>query len=185
MIKNIFLIVISVVTLCYPIHAAEFPWVIDVKAEYMQATQSHTGDAFNSFQDDSVVWQDMERHVSYTEIYLGLTWGWTNKYPWSLLRHTVYASTTTYFWQQPVWKKPLDAGSQINGFPFRDIYTVGAKLHLGPVYIKYEHYCSHPVYTQGPYSSDEWYGNKWIHAGDEIGIGIEFQFTPDGLRSKL
>ncbi len=74
---------------------------------------------------------------------------------------TLYGSWRTWFEFDPP-----------SGYPFRDIYTVGAEIVRGIVFFNIEHFCNHPVYS--PALEDRWQSNIWGETITTISIGVRW-----------
>ncbi len=74
---------------------------------------------------------------------------------------TLYGSWRTWF--------EFDMPS---GYPFRDIYTVGAELTWGNVFFDVNHFCNHAVYS--PALAERWQSNVWGETITTVSIGVRW-----------
>ena len=74
---------------------------------------------------------------------------------------TLYGSWRTWF--------ELDLPS---GYPFRDIYEAGLRIDWSNLFLDVNHFCNHPVWSQGDYS--EWLNNKWGETITTISVGVRW-----------
>lgn len=83
-------------------------------------------------------------------------------------------------WLQMDWQKP-------SGYPFREIYTYGARFNIAGFFINYQHFCNHPVKSNKLHikqlgksnyytMNEKWYSNFWGETITTVSVGYEFEF---------
>lgn len=59
-----------------------------------------------------------------------------------------------------------------SAYPFRDIYTVGARVNWNNVFLDIQHFCNHPVWSRQ--ERKEWLNNKWSETITTVSVGVRW-----------